>query len=72
LDIEEDNITEEQKLLHAMLLKIVGAFSLDLGDIDNVKHGIPLTDETPIWIPHRREPPNLQQEVRQHLGRLET
>ena len=71
LDIEEDNLSEEQKkLLHAMLLRHVGAFSLgddDLGYIDNVKHGIPLTDETPIRIPHRRVPPNLQQEVRQHL-----
>ena len=71
LDIEEDNLSEEQrKLLHAMLLRHVGAFSLgddDLGYIDNVKHGIPLTDETPIRILHRQVPPNLQQEVRQHL-----
>ena len=71
LDIEEDNLSEEQKkLLLAMLLRHVGAFSLgddDLGYIDNVKHGKRLTDETPIRIPHRRVPPHLKEEVRQHL-----
>ena len=71
LDIEEDNLSEEQKkLLHAMLLRHVGAFSLgddDLGYIDSVKHGIPLAAETPIRIPHHRVLPNLQQEVCQHL-----
>ena len=71
LDIEESNLSEEQrKLLNDMLHRHVGAFSRDdddLGYIDNVKHEISLTDETPIRIPHRRVPPNLQQEVRQHL-----
>ena len=71
LDIEESNPSEDQrKLLNDMLPRHVGAFSRDdddLGYIDNVKHEIPLNDETPIRIPHRRVPPNLQQKVRQHL-----
>ena len=71
LDIKENNLSEEQKkLLNDMLHRHVGAFSRDdddLGYIDNVRHEIPLTDETPIRNPHRRVPPNLQQEVRQHL-----
>ena len=56
-----------------MLHRHVGAFSRDdddLGYIDNVKHEIPLTDETPIRITHRRVPTDLQQEVRQHLESL--
>ena len=71
LDIEESNISEEQrKLLNDMLHRHIGAFSRDdddLGYIDNVKHEVPLTDETPNRIPHRRVPPNLQHEVLQHL-----
>ena len=71
LDVEKNNLTVEQKkVLNAKLHRHVGAFSLgddDLGYIDNVRHGIPQTDRTLIRILHRRIPPNLQLEVRQHL-----
>ena len=50
LDIEENNLSEEQKkLLNDMLHRHVGAFSRDDDDrgyIDNVKHEIPHTDSS--------------------------
>ena len=37
----------------------------DMGYTTLVKHKIPVTDDVPIRLPHRRIPPNLQSEVKQ-------
>ena len=42
----------------------------DLGNCDLVKHAINLSDETPFKEPHRRIPPALFQEVREHLKEM--
>ena len=39
----------------------------ELGFTDVIKHTIPTTDERPVRLPHRRVPPNLQPEVKEHL-----
>jgi transposase InsO family protein len=42
----------------------------DLGYTDQVKHRILTTDDIPIKLPHRRVPPTMQREVKEHLDRL--
>ena len=43
---------------------------LDLGHTDQVKHRIRLTDDTPFKERHRRIPPSMIDEVRQHLQEM--
>uniref|UniRef100_A0A8P4GKR5 Gypsy retrotransposon integrase-like protein 1 n=1 Tax=Dicentrarchus labrax TaxID=13489 RepID=A0A8P4GKR5_DICLA len=42
----------------------------DLGYTDQVKHEIPVVDESPVSQPYRRIPPNQYQEVREHISEL--
>jgi transposase InsO family protein len=59
--------------LRTLLIKWKGVFSLndfDLGHTDLVKHEINLTDDTPIKQRHRRIPPGMYNEVRQHLEEM--
>jgi hypothetical protein len=56
--------------LKQLLLKWRSVFAtsnLDLGKTDLIKHTINLTDETPIKQRHRRIPPGVLDEVKQHL-----
>ncbi|PIK34057.1 hypothetical protein BSL78_29118 [Apostichopus japonicus] len=68
------NITEsETKTVLGMLSMHKGVFSTsddDVGFCDKIKHTIPLSDDTPIKVPHRRIPPHEWQEVREHLQKL--
>lgn len=57
--------------LKAILLKWKSVFCLgnwDLGKTNLVKHTINVTDETPVKQRHRRIPPAMLDEVRQHLS----
>ena len=68
-----DLTTEQTEQLCAFLLKWKHIFSTgvtDLGNCDLVKHEINLSDETPFKEPHRRIPPALFQEVREHLKEM--
>ena len=74
IDLESSNITPEQReKLQQFLLKWKGIFSkgvTDLGNCDLVKHEINLSDEKPFKEPHRRIPPALFEEVREHLKEM--
>ena len=74
IDLSESKITPDQKLrLEEFLTKWEHLFSkgvTDLGNCDLVKHKINLTDETPFKEPHRKIPPAIFQEVRDHLKEM--
>ncbi|MEW8548544.1 MAG: reverse transcriptase family protein, partial [Candidatus Thiodiazotropha sp.] len=74
IDLTDSNITEKEKeRLKEFLNKWQGIFSkgvTDLGKCDLVKHQIKLTDDQPFKEPHRRIPPALFQEVREHLREM--
>ena len=42
----------------------------DLGYTKTVTHKIPTVDQVPIKVPHRSIPPNIREEVRQHIKKL--
>jgi len=59
--------------LKKLLLKWKDVFAVtdsDHGHTDAVKHTIKLTDETPIKIRHRRIPPSMYSEVKEHLNKM--
>ena len=64
---------ETRKRLEDILIKHQDIFSkddTDIGNCDKIKHRIDLTDEVPFKQPHRRIPPSMIEEVRQHLEQL--
>nr|ATA66765.1 Pol [Haliotis discus hannai] len=67
-------VTDEQKKLGEDLLKkysdIFSTGDLDIGHYTEVKHRIELTDNTPFKQRHRRIPPSMFQEVKDHLQQL--
>lgn len=74
LEFDDGNLTPEQrKQLRSLLLKHKEIFSTgdtDIGNCTRVKHRIDLVDDIPFKIRHRRIPPNMIDEVRQHLEQL--
>ena len=74
VDLTGSAVTEEQKAqMKTFLSKWKGIFSkgiTDLGNCDLVKHKIKLIDNEPFKEPHRRIPPALFQEVREHLAEM--
>ena len=75
LDIDEDNklSAEERKKLINLLKGHEDIFSLDDTDIglcNFVKHRVDLIDDTPFKQRHRRIPPAMMEEVRQHIEQL--
>ena len=65
--------SEQADQLQTFLKKWKNSFSTglnDLGNCDLVKHEINLEDERPFKDPHRRIPPALFQEVREHLKEM--
>ena len=74
LDLDASNLTtDQQKKVSDFLLKWKQTFSrglTDLGNCDLVKHEIKLKDEKPFKEPHRRIPPAIFQEVREHLKEM--
>ncbi len=74
LDFLSKNASQEQfDSVKSMLLKwkhIFSKDSSDLGKTDVLRHRIDLTDETPIKEKARRVPPNMIDELRQHINQL--
>ena len=70
----DENLTEEQRYkVHSMLLDWKDIFSCsetDMGHTDLVKHKIKLVDNEPFKQPHRRIPPHLYSEVREHIKEM--
>ena len=74
IDLTDSAVTEEQRQeMTQFLIRWKGIFSkglTDLGNCDKVKHRINLNDDKPFKDPHRRIPPALFQEVREHLQEM--
>ena len=69
--LKEEQPAEVVRQLESLLLRWKPVFSLhehDLGKTDIVKYSIHLTDETPVKQRHRRIPPGMLEEVKQHLS----
>ena len=63
----------QARMLRDVILKWSDVFSkhdLDHGHTDVVRHKINLLDERPIKIPHRRIPPGIYDELKQHLREM--
>ncbi|XP_041369658.1 uncharacterized protein LOC121383631 [Gigantopelta aegis] len=68
-DISKDEVEQGRQLI----LEYKDIFSRgddDIGFCPHVKHRSDLTNETPFKIPHRRIPPSMFEEVKQHLKQL--
>ena len=74
IKLEGSTLTsEETDELQKFLIKWKDIFSTgitDLGNCDLYKHEIHLTDETPFKEPHRRIPPALFDEIKEHLKEM--
>ena len=74
IKLEGSTLTsEETDELQKFLIKWKDIFSTgitDLGNCDLYKHEIHLTDETPFKEPHRRIPPALFGEIKEHLKEM--
>lgn len=70
----ESTLTEEENTqLNELLQKHLDIFSkddTDIGTCDKIKHRIDLVDDVPFKQKHRRIPPAMVEEVRQHLEQL--
>ena len=68
------SITPEEKCqLEEFLVSWKDVFSVsefDIGHTDLIKHRIDLVDETPIKQRHRRIPPTMYTEVKQHIDQM--
>lgn len=65
--------TEQDQQVRELLLHHVSIFSksdTDIGRCDKIKHRIDLIDERPFKQRHRRIPPSMVDEVRQHIKQL--
>lgn len=74
VDLNSSILTEsERERVHRMVKKHSKVFStsdMDLGHATTVQHMIPTGDAPPIRQRHRRIPPHMFQEVKQHLDDL--
>ena len=74
LDSLRDVLSDTQcQQFKTLLCKYSDVFSLnedDLGYTDLVKHTISLKDDIPVKLPHRRVPPHLIREVKEHVGKM--
>ena len=72
--IQEDNLSGTQlQQVKGLLNKWKHVFSTgpsDIGSTDILKHKIVLEDPAPFKQPHRRIPPGMYEEVRQHLKEM--
>ena len=72
--LDEASLTAEQyQEVVQLLLSYKDVFSqgdFDIGHVTSVKHSIHLQDEMPFKMRHRRIPPGMYEEVRQHLREL--
>jgi transposase InsO family protein len=73
LDAETHLEEEQVAQIDRLLLKYSHVFSqhdLDLGRTDMVKHHIKVTDDNPFKERHRRVPPSMYEEVRNHIKEM--
>ncbi len=73
VQIEPTLTVEQNQRLKELLTKHKDVFSqddTDLGHCDRIKHRIDLLNEVPFKQKHRRIPPHMIDEVRQHLEQL--
>ena len=75
IDLDGSDVlsNEQKQLLKKFLMDQKDIFSTgdtDIGKCNNVKHRIDLVDEIPFKLRHRRIPPCMIDEVRQHLEQL--
>ena len=59
--------------LQSLLVEFQDIFSqsdFDIGQTSTFRHNIKLTDDLPLKQRHRRIPPGMMQEVRDHLAEL--
>lgn len=73
--IDEDNILtlDQLRQVKDLMMKHKDIFSTsdtDIGLCSSIKHRIDLLDETPFKQKHRRIPPSMIEEIRQHLEQL--
>ena len=72
-DLDKELSPSQLSEVKELILRWKGVFSLhdlDLGSTSLVKHSIRMSDETPFKERHRRIPPAMVQEVRQHLQEM--
>ena len=76
MNLSEAEVTQEQmkkgKHIISEFLNIFSTGEDDIGHTTTVKHGIELKDEQPFKQRHRRIPPAMYQEVKDHLQHLLT
>lgn len=73
-EMDTSEMTADQvKQVHDLLIEFKDVFSqgdFDIGHTTTVKHRVDLKDETPFKHRHRRIPPSMYQEVKEHLQEL--
>ena len=71
LKIDSLNLLEEEaEQFRSLVSEHSSVFSKgdeDLGFTDKVKHSIITTDNIPVKLPHRRIPPTMQNDVKEHI-----
>ena len=71
VNIGNKEITPDQKTRFMKLLEqyqdVFSQNEDDLGYTDAVKHEIKLSDDVPVKLPHRRIPPHMMREVKEHI-----
>ena len=74
INLDENDLNEEQKheatKLFAKWESVFSKNLLDIGHTKLVEHHIKLSDDQPFKEPHRRIPPGLIEEVREHLQEM--
>ncbi|PIK38887.1 hypothetical protein BSL78_24289 [Apostichopus japonicus] len=73
IEVGSELDAEEHEAVGKLLEKysnVVSKGDNDIGHCSVVTHRIPLTDDTPIKVPHRRLPPQQWKEVRDHINTL--
>ena len=74
LNIGDSDLTLDQRKAFVELIeKYSDVFCWDeddLGYTDTVKHTINLKDDVPVKLPHRRVPPHLMKEVKEHIQKM--
>ena len=72
LKVDEEGILDkvQKAKMRELMKKHLDIFSLDDTDLGLIKHRIDLVDEVPFKQRHRRIPPAMVDEVRQHLEQI--
>ena len=69
-DVLSDSQCQQFKTLLCNYSDVFSLHEDDLGYTDVVKHSVSLKDDIPVKLPHRRVPPHLIREVKEHVGKM--